>query len=154
MNKNEQMPVPEIKDTIVSHTPEKEIGDLGGITQEKEIQIIKQQEISTPIQQEVIHKEEERKSKITQLRESISSLWKPNKEKTFIDDEIGYIKKMVKMGKISPVSEDQIKAVIEDAKLDNFEGKIGFDKDKNVIYKKASDVNWGTADQHVFGSGK
>jgi hypothetical protein len=136
---------------VLEATPLKEVESLGGISQEKEEQIMHPQP-----QEEVMAKQEAHQEKIEETRKSIfnkfKELFSGNKEEDFTKDMKTKIKAWANQGAIEDPSDSDIATIMEQARADKFEGKVGNNNNK-LVYRKASEIKWGTSG-HSFGSGE
>ena len=57
-------------------------------------------------------------------------------------------------GAIGRLTDEDFNQFMKDAEEDDFQGKVGLDKEnKKIVYRKSKDIKWSTPGGHVFGSG-
>lgn len=133
---------------MLEPTSLRQVEQMGGITEEK------QAEIMNPAPAvEAPHIKEE---KVAEIKKSIFAQFKErifgNKEDEFTKDMKTKIKAWAGQGAIEDPSDSDINMIIEEARADKFEGKVGNANGK-LTYRKSSDIKWGTGG-HNFGSGE
>ena len=75
-------------------------------------------------------------------------------EKLHMKDLNTKIRSWVAKGMMNQPSEEVMKKYAEDAKKDKYEGKPGIDeKTKELVYRPAKNIKWGSAAGHTFGGG-
>lgn len=58
-------------------------------------------------------------------------------------------------GVVGNMSDEDFNQFMKDAEADDFEGKVGLDKqNKKIIYRNSKEIKWSTPGGHTFGSGE